>query len=104
MLNPRAVTHDQLADIVAGVQAILWQESRMLPDFPREYSNYWNPGKEWDAETVEEIADLLDDFRPPDFMPVDLAARLASPWRSIRHGRSFGGAGQTGTYPVSSCV
>jgi len=53
---------------------------------------------------VEEIADVLDDFRPPDFMPVDLAARLASPWRSIRHGRSFGGAGQTGTYPVSSCV
>jgi len=77
MLDPRALTHAQLAEIVAHVQAILWQESRMLPDFPREYSNYWNPGKEWDAETVEEIADLLDDFRPPDFMPVDLAAELA---------------------------
>ena len=79
MLDPRALTHAQLAEIVAHVQAILWQESRMLPDFPREYSNYWNPGKEWDAETVEEIADLLDDFRPPDFMPVDLAAELARP-------------------------
>ena len=29
MLNPRALTHAQLADIVADVQAILWQESRM---------------------------------------------------------------------------
>jgi len=36
----------------------------------------WNPAKEWDAETVEEIADALDDFRPPDFMPVDVAAEL----------------------------
>jgi phage-related protein len=22
----------------------------------------WNPAKEWDAETVDEIADVLDDF------------------------------------------
>ena len=79
MLDPRALTHDELADIVADVQAILWQESRMLPDFPREYGNYWNPAKEWDAETLEEIADVLDDFRPPDSMPVDLAAELARP-------------------------
>ena len=48
-------------------------------DFPREYGNYWNPAKEWEAETVEEIADVLDDFRPPDFMPVDLAAQLSPP-------------------------
>ena len=37
MLNPRALTHAQLAEIVAEVQAILWQESRMLPDDPRQY-------------------------------------------------------------------
>ena len=49
----------------------------MLPDFPREYGQYWNPAKEWEPETVEEIADVLDDFRPPDFMPVDLAAQCA---------------------------
>ena len=73
MLNPRALTHAQLAEIVADVQAILWQESRMLPDFPQEYGDYWNAAKEWEAETVEEIADVLDDFRPPDFMPVDLS-------------------------------
>ena len=58
--NPRALTHAQLADIVADVQAILWQESRMLPDDPRQYGQYWNPAKEWEQETVEEIADVLD--------------------------------------------
>ena len=79
MLNPRALTHAQLADIVADVQAILWQESRMLPDDPRQYGQYWNPAKEWEPETVEEIADVLDDFRPPDFMPVDLAVQLPQP-------------------------
>ena len=47
MLNPRALTHTQLAEIVADVQAILWQESRMLPDDPRQLGDYWNSGKEW---------------------------------------------------------
>ena len=76
MLDPR-----QLAAIVADVQAILWKESRMLPDFPREYGDYWNPAKEWEIETIEEIADVLDafDLKPPDFMPVDLAAQLERP-------------------------
>ena len=78
MLNPRALTHAQLAEIVADVQAILWQESHMLPDDPRQYGQYWNPAKEWDDETVEEIADALDDFRPPA-MPVDVAAQLYRP-------------------------
>ena len=32
MLDPRALTHAQLAEIVADVQAILWQESLMFPD------------------------------------------------------------------------
>jgi hypothetical protein len=41
MLDPRTLTHAQLAAIVADVQAILWKESRMLPDFPREYGEYW---------------------------------------------------------------
>jgi len=79
MLNPRALTHAQLAEIVADVQAILWQESHMLPDDPWQLGECWNPGKEWEAETVEEIADVLDafDLTPPDFMPVDLADQLA---------------------------
>ena len=42
MLDPRT-NHAQLAEMVADVQAILWQESRMLPDDPRQYGEYWNP-------------------------------------------------------------
>jgi hypothetical protein len=76
MLDPRTLTHAQLAAIVADV---LWKESRLLPEFPREYGQYWNPAKEWDADTVEEIADVLSDFKPPDFMPVDLAKQNAPP-------------------------
>src|SRR5262245_34235150 len=79
MLNPRSLAHAQLAEIVADVQAILWQESRILPDDPRQYGEYWNPGKEDDGEALQQIADALDSFdlKPPDFIPVDLTDRLA---------------------------
>jgi hypothetical protein len=75
-LDPRTLSHAQLAATVADVQAILWKESRLFPDFPREYGE-WNPAKEWEMETLEEIADVLADLKPPDFMPVDLAAQIA---------------------------
>src|SRR5882672_6610191 len=67
MLDPRALFHAQLAQIVADVQAILWQESHMLPDDPRQYGDYWNPGKEDDGEGLEQIADVLTDadLKPP---------------------------------------
>jgi hypothetical protein len=79
MRDPRSLTHAELVAILADVQAILWQESRLLPDNPRQYGEYWNPAKEWETETVEEIADVLDsaDLKPPDFMPIDLAAQIA---------------------------
>ena len=72
MLDPRALTHAQLAAIVTDVQAILWQESRMLPDDPRQYGDYWNPGKEDDGEGLEQIADVLtdSDLKSPEYMPV----------------------------------
>ena len=72
MLDPRTLTHAQLAGIVADVQGILWKESRILPDFPREYGEYWNPAKEWEPEHIELIAETLDEagLKPPDFMPV----------------------------------
>jgi hypothetical protein len=72
MLDPRTLSHAQLAEIVADVQAILWQESHRLPDDPRQYGDYWNPGKEDDGESLEQIADVLADadLKPPDFMPV----------------------------------
>jgi hypothetical protein len=79
MLDPRTLIHAQLAAIVADVQAILRKESRLLPDFPTEYGECWIPAKEWDAETLEEIADVLSDFKPPDFMPVGLAEQDTAP-------------------------
>ncbi len=72
MLDPRSLTHAQLATIVADVQAILWQVSRMHPDFPREYGDYWNPAKEDDGEGLQQVAEVLAeaDLMPADFMPV----------------------------------
>ena len=72
MVDPCTLTHAQLAEIVADVQAILWQESQRLPDDPRQYGDYWNPGKEDDGEGLEQIADVLTDadLKPPDYMPV----------------------------------
>jgi hypothetical protein len=80
MRDPRTLTYAQLVSLVVDVQAILWQESRLLPEDPRQYGDYWNPAKEWESETVQEIADVLDaaDLKPPDFMPVDFAAQLAA--------------------------
>ena len=81
MLDPRTLSHAQLAAIVAEVQKILWQESQIMPDFPREMGEYWNPAKKPDDSDLEEIADVLDaaDLKPPDFMPVDMAPPAAPP-------------------------
>jgi hypothetical protein len=68
----------------------------VLPDFPREYGEYWNPAKEWDADTLEEIADVLSDFKPPDFMPVELAERNAPPVIDANELLCGTGAGQPG--------
>jgi hypothetical protein len=72
MIDPRTLSHPQLVQIVADVQAVLWQVSRILPDDPRQYGDYWDPGKEDDDDALEEIADILADadLKPPDFMPV----------------------------------
>jgi hypothetical protein len=72
MLDPRTLSHAQLAAIVADVQAILWKESRLLPDFPREYGEYWNPAKEDDGEGLERVAEILAEagLIPPDLMTV----------------------------------
>jgi hypothetical protein len=73
MLDPRTLTHVQLATIVTDVQKILWQESKLIPDFPREMGDYWNPAKEEECGMLEQIADVLEEFdlKPPDCMPVD---------------------------------
>ena len=53
----------------------------MLPDFPREYGEYWNPAKEWEPEHIEQIAEILEvaDLKPPDFMPVAQREEAPSP-------------------------
>jgi hypothetical protein len=45
MLDPRTLTHAQLAAIVADVQAILWKESRLLPHFSRREIGRGDPGE-----------------------------------------------------------
>ncbi|HYV36292.1 MAG TPA: hypothetical protein VE988_11345 [Gemmataceae bacterium] len=81
MLDPRTLTHVQLATIVTEVQKILWQGFKPIPDFPREYGDYWNPVKEDDGDALEQIADVMADahLMPPDLMPVDLAVLAAPP-------------------------
>ena len=34
------------------MQAILWKEPRILPDFPREHGEYWSPAREWDTDML----------------------------------------------------
>ena len=79
MLNVRTLSCVRLVAIVADVQKILWQESHLLPEFPRELGEYWNPAKEDDSTTLEQIAEVLADadLKPPDFMPVDQSTQQA---------------------------
>ena len=53
MLDVRTLSRVQLVAIVTEVQKILWQESHMLPEFPRELGEYWNPCKEDDGSALE---------------------------------------------------
>jgi|SRR5580765_3104007 len=46
----------------------------MIPDFPREYGDYWNPCKEDDGSALEQIVDVLADLKPDDCMPVEVPA------------------------------
>src|SRR5438128_10344698 len=78
MLDPRALTHAQLAEIVADVQAILWQESRMLPDDPRQYGDYWNPGKEDDGEGLELSSVITAACDPPASGWTTLPSKLSA--------------------------
>jgi len=76
MLDVRTLSRVQLVAIVTEVQKILWQESKPIPEFPREYGDYWNPCKEDDGSALEQIADVLADadLKPDDCMPVDVPA------------------------------
>jgi hypothetical protein len=74
--NPRMPRPDRLqpqdaAALLAEIQEVLWKQARVNPDDRRDYLDYWNPHKEWDADDVEEIARLLTEagLCPPEDMP-----------------------------------
>lgn len=52
MKNPNSLDHDQLLDVVERIQAVLWLE-------PDERDETWNPDKEWDSETIEQVAAVM---------------------------------------------
>jgi hypothetical protein len=56
MKDPTSLPSADLARIVADIQAFLWL------DVDRDAESFWNPEKEWDFDTVENIAGLLSEF------------------------------------------
>jgi hypothetical protein len=58
MKNPSDLSKDQLADLVAQIQGILWLDLGG-EGAPSKNAEWWNPDKGWDADTVEAIAEQL---------------------------------------------
>jgi len=56
MKDPTSLPPADLARIIADIQAFLWL------DVDRNAESFWNPEKEWDFDTVENIAGLLSEF------------------------------------------
>ena len=71
MKNPKTLTHDELADIVADIQATLWLEA--VDPCDAEKGIRTNPDKEWMTETIEVVAFILSER--------GLRPRLAGPYR-----------------------
>lgn len=46
--DPQELPKSQLESVVAVIQSILWEDD-----------NGWNPDKEWDSGTIEEVAQAL---------------------------------------------
>lgn len=55
MNDPTSLPPAELARIVADIQQCLWL------DVGRDDELLWNPDKEWDWDTIENIAGLLSD-------------------------------------------
>lgn len=50
--DPHGLTHDQLVQLAMRLQGILWGDDDGKPD----------PDKEWECETIENVADAISDF------------------------------------------
>jgi hypothetical protein len=74
MPRPDHLPPQDLAELLAAIQEVLWKQSRANPDDRRDYLDYWNPHKEWDDDELEEIALLLTDagLSPPEDMPCEV--------------------------------
>jgi hypothetical protein len=57
MLNPSDLTREQLIDVVTQVRNLLWREFNEGTDVES-----LNPDKEWDGETLEYVAGVLEDY------------------------------------------
>ena len=58
MKNTSDLSRDQLANLVAQIQGILWLDLGG-EGAPSKNAEWWNPDKDWDSETVEAIAGQL---------------------------------------------
>lgn len=58
--NPKDLTFDELVDIVATIQNLLWADYETNDDGVIQGSDYWDPSKEWEIEHIELVADALE--------------------------------------------
>ena len=63
MKNANELSREELAEVVAGIQAILFLDIGPEGDF-------WNGDKEWGTETLEAVADTLEEhgLRPAPYV------------------------------------
>ena len=48
------LNHEELVSVVSQIQSILYADYADV--------DVWNPNKEWDSETLEYVAAVLEDF------------------------------------------
>jgi hypothetical protein len=67
MRSPADLSRETMEQILSQIQILLWHDTNAQGDF-------WNPEKEWDSETLEFIAGVLEEqeLRPREPLP-DLA-------------------------------
>jgi len=61
MKHARDLTREQLEDIVAEVQAILYADFNSKNPGEEE-GDYWDPDKEWDVDFIEGIARKMTEY------------------------------------------